>query len=154
VVNTKPAKSNLWPLILLFVSAIAFAAGISINANSAPYNSQPSITSVNYSSDSDIVSAGMTAAVGLYRTNNGATSAPVGTPITVTWTDNSVSHGVVQSTTSSFGVLPSGNPTPAGNTGGSGGSGNGNGGGTSGGANPPGPGDNPGVVTVGPDHWT
>lgn len=142
-------------LVLFLLSAAALAAGsISIDASSAPYSSRAAVNSVNYTSDIDIVTAGMTQAVGMYRTINGVTTAPVNTSVTVTWTDKSKSTGKVVSTTSSVGVAPSGNPTPPPSSGGggSGDPGSGGGGGTGGGSPPVGDciGKCTGKVIVGP----
>lgn len=150
--------------MLLSATAVAAGASISINANSAPYNTCPAMQGLGYQSDEAVIEAGMSQGVGMYRTTNGTSTAPIGTSVTVTWSDGSQSTGTIIAYSSDAAINPSTIKTsPPPKNGGGGGGGGGGGEGGSGGSSasnnsPPGPGDcvgagcppsNTGTVTVG-----
>lgn len=120
-------------LPLLGVAGAAFAGSVSINVNSNPaYGSRPAIQDVNVMSDFDSRVAADSQAAGTYRTLNGLGSLPVGTVVTITYSDGSSEKFVVVSLSSDVGAAPvpnsqkdkNGKPVSApGTTGGGGGEG-------------------------------
>ena len=148
---------------MLLSAAVVAGASITIYAGFPPYSSCPAIQGTTYQSGISVIEAGMSQAVGQYRVNNGTSTAPIGTTVTVVWQDNSQSKGKVISYSSDAAIEPNtlSSSPPSGGTGGSGGGsgdpGDNGGGTTGGGGSAPGPGgctgtgcDKKGTVIVGP----
>ncbi|MBS0457281.1 MAG: hypothetical protein JSS44_08140 [Proteobacteria bacterium] len=144
--------------ISMLLAGVAIAgASITIDASSAPYSTCPAMQGVNYQSDLAVIEAAMSQAVGMYQTVNGIGSAPIGTSVTVNWTDKSKSKGTKITNSSDVAIDPNSisSSAPANNGGGGGGGDPGQGGNSSGsGGSQPGPGGCTGhckgTVTVGP----
>lgn len=135
-------KRTFQVLAFLCLSAAAgsvSASAVSINLSSLPYSGIPATRGISVHDIWELRVAAISAAAATYRINHGVTTLPVGSIITVTYTDGSKEKASVTSPSSSAGVkeIPgtqvSGQPTAGGGGGeGGGGGGGGLGGGGSG----------------------
>lgn len=103
-IRNRPSQNLLW--LLLLVSFVALAFGISIDARQSPYNGLSNVQGTTIHSDWEIRNAGPTQIAAAYRLLHGLSALQTGSVFRVTWGGGSSESASVVSAFSSLGAVP------------------------------------------------